>query len=63
MRGRENQSPGLLPWIGEMRFYNRQQREQLGTEAGLEVIAHHDLIPSILLTVFTTRSEAESANF
>ena len=59
---RENQIPSLLPWIGEMKFYNRQQRERLGTEAGLELIAHHDLIPSILLTVFTTRSEAEIIN-
>ena len=30
--------PGVLrsnSWIGEMRWYNRQQREQLGAEAGI----------------------------
>ncbi len=46
-----------VPWIGEMRWYNRQQREQLGTEAGLSAIAHHYLLPGILLTIFSTHTE------
>ncbi len=54
-RGERNFS-SLLPWIGEMRFYNRQQRKRLGTEAGLEAIAHHDLLPGVLLTIFSTSS-------
>ncbi|GAB4523191.1 MAG: class I SAM-dependent methyltransferase [Pleurocapsa sp.] len=44
---------GSLPWIGEMKFYNRQQREQLGTEVGLSAIAHHHLLPGVLLTIFS----------
>ena len=54
-RGEHNFS-SFLPWIGKMRFYNRQQRERSGTEAGLSVIAHHYLLPGILLTIFSTRT-------
>ena len=54
-RGKRNFS-SFIPWIGEMRFYNRQQRERLGIEAGLEAIAHHDLLPGVLLTIFSTSS-------
>ena len=43
----------FMPWIGEMKFYNRRQREQLGREAGLSAIAHHYLLPGILLTIFS----------
>ena len=46
-----------VPGIGEMRLYNRQQREQLGKEAGLSCLAHHHLLPGILLTIFTSRIE------
>ena len=55
-RGEHNFS-SFVPWIGEMRLYNRQQREQLGTEAGLLAIAHHYLLPGILLTIFSTPIE------
>ena len=58
-RGEHNFS-SFIPWIGEMRFYNRQQRERLGTEAGLGVIAHHYLLPGILLTIFSTRTRSVS---
>ena len=44
-------------WIGKMRFYNRQQRERLGTEAGLEAYANHYLLSGILLTIFSTPTE------
>ena len=40
-----------------MRFYNRQQRERLGTEAGLEAYASHYLLSGILLTIFSTPTE------
>ena len=53
----ENNFSSFIPWIGEMRFYNRQQREQLGTFAGLSARAHHHLLPGILLTIFSTSSE------
>ena len=43
-----------IPSIGAMRLYNRQQREKLGTEAGLYTIAHHYLLPGVLLTIFST---------
>ncbi len=49
----ENNFSSFIPWIGEMRLYSRQQREKLGTEAGLSAIAHHYLLPGILLTIFT----------
>ena len=55
-RGEHNFS-SFVPWIGEMQLYNRQQREQLGTEAGLFVIAHHYLLPGILPTIFVTPTE------
>ncbi|VEP17804.1 hypothetical protein H1P_6450003 [Hyella patelloides LEGE 07179] len=38
-------------------MYNRQQREQLGTSAGLSAIAHHYLLPGILLTILATPTE------
>ena len=53
----EHSFSSFVPWIGEMRLYNRQQREQLGTEAGLSAIAHHYLLPGILLTIFSTCTE------
>ncbi|VEP15900.1 Methyltransferase type 11 [Hyella patelloides LEGE 07179] len=53
----ENNFSSFIPWIGEMRLYNQQQREQLGTEAGFSAIAHYYLLPGILLTVFATRTE------
>jgi ubiquinone/menaquinone biosynthesis C-methylase UbiE len=55
-RGEHNFS-SFIPWIGEMRLYNRQQREQLGTEAGLSCLAHRYLMPGILLTIFSTRTK------
>lgn len=48
----ENNFSSFIPWIGEMRLYNRQQRRQLGTDAGLSILAHHLLLPTILLTIF-----------
>ena len=53
-RGEHNFSSSI-PWIGELRLYNRQQREQLGREAGLSCLAHHYLLPEILLTIFSPR--------
>ena len=50
----ERDFSSFIPGIGAMRLYNRQQREQLGTEAGLSAIAHHYLLPGILLTIFST---------
>jgi ubiquinone/menaquinone biosynthesis C-methylase UbiE len=44
---------GSLPWIGQMKFYNQQQREQLGTDVGLSAIAHHSLLTGVLLTIFS----------
>lgn len=55
-RGEHNFSSSI-PRIGEMRLYNRQQREQLGTEAGLSCLDHQYLLPGILLTIFSTRTE------
>ena len=49
----KNNVSSLFPWIGEINFYDQQQREQLGTEANLLTIAHHYLLPGILLTIFT----------
>ena len=46
-----------VPGIGEIRLYNRQQREQLGRKAGLSCLAHHHLLPEILLTIFAPRKE------
>lgn len=46
-----------IPWIGEMRLYSRQQRERLGREVGLFAIAHHYLLPGILLTIFAIPTE------
>ena len=48
----EDDFSSSVPWVGAMRLYNRQQREQLGREAGLSKIAHHYLLPGILLTIF-----------
>ena len=45
-----------IPGIGAIRLYNRQQREKLGTEANLSCLAHHDLLPGILLTIFSPRT-------
>ena len=53
----ENNFSTFIPFVGEMRFYNRQQREQLGTEAGLSTISHHYLLPGILLTIFSRTTE------
>ena len=53
----ENDFSSSVPWIGAMRLYNRQQREQLGRDAGLSAIAHHHLLPGILLTIFATSRE------
>ena len=53
----ENNFSSFIPWIGEMRLYNRQQREQLGTKASLSCLAHHYLLPGILLTIFSPRTE------
>ena len=53
----EDDFSSSVPWIGEMRLYNRQQREQLGREAGLSAIAHHYLMPGILLTILATSVE------
>ncbi len=53
----ENNFSSFIPWIGEMRLYNQQQREQLGTEAGFSTIAHYYLLPGILLTIFATPTE------
>ncbi len=53
----EDKFSSSVPWIGAMRLYNRQQREQLGREAGLSAIAHHYLLPGILLTIFSTFTE------
>ncbi|MDJ0590050.1 MAG: class I SAM-dependent methyltransferase [Pleurocapsa sp. MO_226.B13] len=53
----ENNFSSFVPWIGEMRLYNRQQREQLARTAGLSAIAHHYLLPGILLTIFATLPE------
>ncbi|MEM7760217.1 MAG: class I SAM-dependent methyltransferase [Cyanobacteria bacterium P01_A01_bin.40] len=50
----EDDFSSSVPWIGGMRLYNRQQREQLGREAGLSAITHHHLLPGILLTIFGT---------
>ena len=55
-RGEHNFS-SFVPWIGEMKLYNRQQREQLGIEAGLSCLNHHYLLPGILLTIFATPTE------
>ncbi len=46
-----------VPGIGEIRLYNRQQREQLGKKAGLSCLAHHHLLPGILLTIFAPLTE------
>ena len=54
--GGEHNFSSFVPWIGEMRLYNRQQREQLGRENGLSAIAHHYLLPGILLTIFSART-------
>ena len=54
-RGEKNFS-SFVPGIGEMRLYNRQQREQLGIEAGLSCLAHHYLLPGILLTIFSAQT-------
>ena len=54
----ENHASILLPWIGEIKFYDRQQREQLGTEANLLTISHHYLLPGILLTIFTPSTKS-----
>ncbi len=51
----EHNFGGVIPWIGEMRLYSRQQREQLGAEVGLSAVAHHHLLPGILLTIFTKK--------
>ena len=53
----ENNHPISVPGIGEIRLYNQQQREQLGTEASLSCLAHHYLLPGILLTIFSPRTE------
>ena len=53
----EHDFSSFIPSIGEMRLYNRQQREQLGTSAGLTAIAHHYLLPGILLTIFAAPTE------
>ncbi|MGV2828815.1 class I SAM-dependent methyltransferase [Myxosarcina sp. GI1(2024)] len=53
----ENDFSSSIPWIGEMRLYSQQQRERLGTEAGLFTLAHHHLLPGILLTIFSTQTE------
>ena len=54
---REHSFASFIPGIGEMRLYTRQQREQLGTEADLSCLAHHHLLPGILLTIFSTHTE------
>ncbi|MEL6438232.1 MAG: methyltransferase domain-containing protein [Cyanobacteria bacterium J06621_8] len=48
----ENNYSSLLPWIGELRLYSQQQRQRLAAAAGLSAIAHHHLLPGILLTIF-----------
>lgn len=53
----ENDFSSFVPWIGAMRLYSRQQRERVGREAGLSAIAHHHLLPGILLTIFETPTE------
>ncbi len=53
----ENNFSSVIPFLGEMRLYNRQQREQLGTSVGLSAIAHHYLMPGILLTIFSSPTE------
>ena len=57
VNGGENNFSTFIPFVGEMRFYNRQQREQLGIEAGLSPVSHHHLLPSILLTIFSRTTE------
>lgn len=48
----ENNVSSSIPWIGEMKLYNRQQREKLGKQANLSCLAHQHLLPGILLTIF-----------
>ena len=50
----------FLPGIGEIRFYSRDQRASLGAKAGLHAIAHHSLLPGILLTIFSTNSTSST---
>lgn len=40
-----------IPWLGKIQLYNQQQREQLGREASLKCLAHHYLLPRVLLTI------------
>ena len=52
----ENNFSFFAPWIGEMRFYSQQKREELGKEVGLSCLAHHYLLPGILLTIFSSQT-------
>lgn len=55
--GREWMSTNLLSFSpGGIRLYTPQQRQQLGLKVGLECLAHHYLLGSILLTVFQKTS-------
>ncbi len=49
----ESNFASVIHWIGEMRLYSKEQREQLGTEVGFSAIAHYYLLPAILLTIFS----------
>ncbi len=55
--GVEHNFSSFVPWIGEMRLYNRQQREELGTEAGLSCLAHHHLLPGMKANYFYLRDQ------
>ncbi|NEP55757.1 MAG: methyltransferase domain-containing protein [Symploca sp. SIO2G7] len=50
---REEKGVGYMPLFSSgLRFYSYQQREQLGSAAGLECLGHHYLLGSVLLTIF-----------
>ena len=46
---------GISP--GELRFYSREQREELGKKAGLNCLGHYDLLGPIILTIFRNSSD------